>query len=129
MDTQEWSCIDFLLQSMKEVFGGEKLTYEEYLDAQIAIGWDIRGWFFLYHHEVLLSFAGQIERITKKNICFKRIYVSGMYMDGECFNGKENHVWMFVERFGDYQVGDCLEFFAEIYQCLKTGNGKWIDFD
>lgn len=28
---------------MNEVFGGEKLTYEEYLDVQMATGKDIRG--------------------------------------------------------------------------------------
>lgn len=76
VDTQEWGYIDFSPQGLNEVFGGEKLTYEEYLDAQMAIGRDIRGWFFLCHHEVPLGFAGQIERITSKNICFKRIYVS-----------------------------------------------------
>lgn len=59
-------------------------------------------WLFLCHHGVPLGFAGQIERITPKNICFKRIYVSGMYMDGE--------------------------FFAETYRYLKTSNGKQIDF-
>lgn len=110
VDTQEWGYIDFLPNGKKEVFGGEKLTYEEYLDAQMAIGRNIRGAFFLCHHEVPLGFAGQIERITQKNICFKRIYVSGMYMDGECFGGKEDHVWMSIAGFEDYQVGDCLEF-------------------
>lgn len=49
-------------------------------------------------------------------------------MDGECFDGKEDHVWMSVERLGDYQIGDCLEFFAEIYRYLKTSNGKQINF-
>ena len=128
VNTREWGYIDFSPQGMNEVFGGEKLTYEEYLDAQMAIGRDVRGWFFLCHHEVSLGFAGQIERIARKNICFKRIYVSGMYMDGECFDGKEDHVWMSIEKFEDYQVGDCLEFFAETYRYLKTSNGKQIDF-
>lgn len=128
VETYKWGYIDFSPQGMKEVSGGEKLTYEGYLDAQMAIGRDIRGWFFLCHHGVPLGFAGQIERITPKNVCFKRIYVSGMYMDGECFDGREDHVWMAIERFEDYQVGDCLEFFAETYRYLKTSNGKQIDF-
>lgn len=128
VDTQEWGYIDFSPKGMNEVVGGEKLTYEEYLDAQMAIGTNIRGWLFLCYHEVSLGFVGQIERITKKNICFKRIYVSGMYMDGECFEGKEDHVWMSIEKFEDYQVGDCLEFSAETYRYLKTSNGKQIDF-
>lgn len=128
VDTLEWGYIDFSPQGINEVFGGEKLSYEEYLDAQMATERAIKGWFFLCHREVPLGFAGQIERITQKNICFKRIYVSGMYMDGECFDGKEDHVWMSIEGFEDYQVGDCLEFFAETYRYLKTGNGKQIDF-
>lgn len=65
VSTQEWGYIDFSPQGMKEVCGGEKLTYEEYLDAQMAIGRDKRGWFFLCHHEVPLGFAGQIERICR----------------------------------------------------------------
>lgn len=123
VDRQEWGYIDFSPQGMNEVFGGEKLSYEEYLDVQMATGKGIRGWFALCHREVPLGFAGQIVRITKKNICFKRIYVSGMYMDGECFDGREDHVWMSIERFEDYQVGDCLEFYAETYRYLK--NEKW----
>lgn len=35
---------------------------------------------------------GEVEKINKDNICIKRIYVCGMYMDGECFDGKEDHV-------------------------------------
>lgn len=128
VDTQEWGYIDFSPKGKDEVVGGEKLTYEEYLDAQMAIGKNIRGWLFLCYHESPLGFMGQIERITKKAICFKRIYVSGMYMDGECFEGKEDHVWMSLENFEDYQVGDCLEFFAEAYRYLKTSNGKQIDY-
>lgn len=79
VDTQEWGCIDFSSQGLNEVFGGEKLTYEDYLDAQMAIGKDIRGWFFLCHYEVALGFAGQIERITQKNICFKKFFPKMTY--------------------------------------------------
>ena len=75
-----------------------------------------------------MEFAGQVEKINKDNICFKRIYVCGMFMDGECFDGKEDHVWMSKEGFGDCQVGDCFSFFAEVYRYLKTSNGKMIDF-
>ena len=35
---------------------------------------------------------GEVEKINMDNICFKRIYVCGMYRDGECFDGKEDHV-------------------------------------
>lgn len=47
-----------------------------------------------YYHP--LEFKGEIERITKAAVCFKRIYVSGMYDDGICFDGKEGHVWKSV---------------------------------
>ena len=26
-------------------------------------------------------------------------------MDGECFDGKEAHVWISIKKFEDYQVG------------------------
>lgn len=32
--------------------------------------------------------------IEKKNVCFKRIHVIGMYPDGDCSEGKDGHVWM-----------------------------------
>lgn len=51
-----------------------------------------------------------------------------MYSDGICFEGKEDHVWMDLKGFEDYQVGDSVSFWAEIYRYLKTGNGKMIDF-
>lgn len=44
--TREWGHIDFSPQGMKEVFGGKKLTYEAYLDVQMAMGRDIRGAFY-----------------------------------------------------------------------------------
>ena len=31
-------------------------------------------------------------------------------MDGDCYEGKEDHVWMDIEPFEEYQVGDCLSF-------------------
>ena len=46
------------------------------------------------YFERALEYAGQVEKINKDNICFKQIYVCGMFMDGECFDGKEDHVWM-----------------------------------
>ena len=84
--------------------------------------------FALCYYYIPLEFDGQIEKITNRAICFKRIFVSGMYDDGMCFDGKEDHVWMPKEGFEDYKVGDCLTFFAEVYRYVKTGNGKRIDF-
>ena len=51
-----------------------------------------------------------------------------MFFDGGMFDGKEDHVWMDKKGFEEYQVGDSIEFFAEIYRYVKTGNGKQIDF-
>lgn len=44
------------------------------------------------------------------------------------YKGKEDHVWMDMEPFEEYQVGDCLSFGGEIYRYLKTKNGKQISF-
>ena len=41
---------------------------------------------------------------------------------------QEDHVWMDIEPFEEYQVGDCLSFGGEIYRYLKTKNGKQISF-
>ena len=119
----EYGTIDFDPDSMGDVVGGDKLTYDEYLDILMRSGKNVRGWFEMCYFETALEFAGQVEKINKDNICFKRIYVCGMFMDGECFDGKEDHVWMSKEGFGD-----CFSFFAEVYRYLKTSNGKMIDF-
>ena len=87
-----------------------------------------RGSFALCYYYIPLEFDGQIEKITNRAICFKRIFVSGTYDDGMCFDGKEDHVWMPKEGFENYKVGDCLTFFAKVYRYVKTKNGKRIDF-
>lgn len=81
------------------------------------------------YYYIPLEFMGQIERITGKAVCFKRIYVSGMYPDGTCFDGKEEHVQIDKHGLEKYAVGDCLSFFAEPYCYIKTGSGKQIDFE
>lgn len=42
--------------------------------------------------------------------------------------GKEDHVWIELQNFEEYEVGDCLSFTAEVYRYVKCGNGKRIDF-
>ena len=54
--------------------------------------------------------------------------VDGMYADGICFEGKEDHVWMNITGFEEYNIGDCVSFFAEVYRYVKTSNGKQIDY-
>ena len=120
--------IDYDPDKMKDVVGGEKLTYDEYIEIQEKTAGKVRGSFQLCYYYVPLGFKGQIEKKNDKKVCFKRIHVDGMYFDGICFVGKEDHVWMDLKGFEDYQVGDSVSFSAEVYRYLKTGNGKMIDF-
>lgn len=126
---EEGGSIDFDPEGLKTVVNGERLTYNDYIDAQIqAIGYTHSGFQqCFYNHPI--EFKGQIERISKdRRVCFQRIYISGMYPDGECFESKEDHVWMDRVGFETLHVGDCVSFFAEPYRYLKTGNGKRIDY-
>ena len=124
-------CIDFNPDKQTDLVGGERLSYDEYLDLQMITCENkekVRWKFAQCYYNIPAEFKGQIERITKKSVCFKRIYVSGMYSDGTFFDGKENHVWIDKKGLEQYSVGDCLEFFAEPYRYIKTSNGKQIDF-
>lgn len=120
--------IDFDPEGYKSVVGADRFTYDEYLEVQIKSFHKTRDWFETCFHNIPLGFKGCIEKNTGKRICFQRIVVEGMYPDGDCFVGKEDHVWMGISGFEGFQVGDCLSFFAEIYRYVKTGNGKQIDF-
>lgn len=120
--------IDFDPEGYKDVIGAEKFTYDEYLEVQIKSFHKIRGWFEECCHNFSLGFKGCIEKKAGKHICFQRILVEGMYPDGDCFVGREGHVWMGISGFEGFQIGDCVSFSAEIYRYVKTGNGKQIDF-
>ena len=74
----EYGTIDFDPDSMGDVVGGDKLTYDEYLDILMRSGKNVRGWFEMCYFETALEFAGQVEKINKDNICFKR------YMSAVC---------------------------------------------
>lgn len=124
----ETGIIDYDPDKMKDIVGGERLSYDEYLEIQKNSAAEVRGAFQLCYYTTPLGFKGQIEKRTKDKICFKRIYVEGMHPDGLCFSGKEDHVWMDLTGFENYQEGDSVSFSAEIYRYLKTGNGKRIDF-
>ena len=118
----EWGIIDFNPAGLKEVVGGEKLTYDEYLDIMKTSGNKCRHYFELCVYDCSFDdFKGQVEKKAKGNICFKRVFVSGMYMDGTFLDGKEDHVWMSEEGFENCQEGDCFSFTAEIYRYLKIG--------
>lgn len=126
---EEGGAILFDPDSQKDVAGAEKFSYNEYLDVQFAsLGKKHRSYFADCFFNIPLSFKGQIEKVNAKHICFKRIFISGMYSDGEMFDGKEDHVWMDKSSFEEYSVGDSVLFGAEVYRYVKTGNGKLIDY-
>ena len=125
----EWGIINFSPEGMKDVVGGEKLTYDEYLDIMKASGRKCRHYFELCYYDcAFLGFKGQVEKKAKGKICFKRIFVGGICTDGSSLDGKEDHVWMPEDGFENCHEGDCFSFTAEIYRYLKTSNGKFIDF-
>ena len=124
----EGGMVCFDPDSLKEVVGAEHMTYDEYLDTQIRSLGKYRAYFAMCYFNFPEVFKGQIEKTGKKTVCFKRVYVEGTYGDGTIFDGKEDHVWMSRSGFESFQVGDCVEFSAEVYRYLKTGNGKLIDF-
>ncbi len=125
---EENGLIDYNPDRLKDIVGGEKLSYDEYLAIQERSAGHIRGSFQACYYNYTLSFKGQIEKRTKDKICFKRIFVEGMYPDGSCFDGKEDHVWMDTNGFGGLKEGDAVSFYAEVYRYIKTGNGKFLDF-
>lgn len=127
--SSENGIIFFKPDSQEDVVGAEKMSYDEYLDVQLAsLGHNYRSGFASGLFNYLLEFKGQIEKIKTKHICFKRIFISGMYPDGVMFDGKEDHVWMEKTGFEEFAVGDSVSFSAEVYRYVKTGNGKLIDY-
>lgn len=129
----EWGLIDFDPAEKETLVGGDGLSYEDYLDLQKKSGHTRRISFEkTYYDAVYASFKGRIERINakKKRICFERIFISAEYINGggDGFFGKEDHVWMELDSFEGYRVGDCLAFDADVYRYVKTGQGKMIDF-
>lgn len=128
MVMSEFGNIDFSLNGKVDIVGGEKLSYDDYLDIQIQSYKKQRSWFAMCYYNIPSEFRGCIEKKTKNNVCFQRIYVGGMYHDGDCFEGKEDHVWMDIHEFEDFKVGDCVSFYAEVYRYIKKGNGKVLDY-
>ena len=124
----EFGSIDFSPNSIKEIVSSVDLTYDVYLEAQFNSKGNYRHDFANCYYNIPMGFKGQIERTTKDKVCFKRIFVSGMFPDGEMFDGKEDHVWMNKQGFEEFSVNDSISFFAEIYRYIKTGNGKTLDF-
>ena len=124
----EGGVVMFDPDSQKEVVGAERMSYDEYLDVQIASLGKLRREFVKLYFNIPMGFKGEIEKMNKDKICFKRIFTTGMFFDGGMFDGTEDHVWMDQKDFEEFRVGDSVEFFAEVYRYVKTGNGKQIDF-
>ena len=123
--------IDFDPEEFHKTVGAEKLTYDEYLDIQMKSSHEVRAYFKICYYNIPLGFKGRIERRTKNDICFKRIFVKGMFPDGVCFDGKEEHVWMSNAQFEEYEIGDCvskqatvskLTLHSEILRILKESS-------
>ena len=122
--------LNFSRQFCKEIVGGENLTYDECLLIQWKSRKNKKHYAFeeMYYNGDWGSFKGKIDKISGGYICFNRIYIDGMRMDGIGFVNKEDHVWMEVKDFQGFKVGDCVEFYANINCYMKTSNGKSIDF-
>ena len=127
--TCDYGLIDFNPEQVKEIVGGEDLSYDEYLEIMRLSAPQCRKDFErCFYDSIENSFKGQIEKISGDKICFKRIFVSGCRPDGICFEGREDHVWMSVKGFEEFKVGDCVSFEADVYRYLKKSKGKLIDF-
>lgn len=119
----------FSKNGKEEIINGKNITYDEYLDIQIQSIGKQRGWFQLCDdYGGCGNFKGQIEKKTKDKICFKKIYVTGSYYDGDCFVGREEHIWMDIKGFEKFNINDCVSFYAETYKYIKTCNGKVLDY-
>ena len=114
--------------SKNDVVHAEAMSYDEYLDVQIQSLGQYRSSFAICYLNIPLQFKGRIEKTTERHICFSRIFVSGMYPDGDMFEGKEDHVWMDKSGFESLHPGDCVSFGSDVYRYVKTGKGKRIDF-
>ena len=127
----EFGAINMSKDAMKDVFNGENLSYDEYLQVMFHSRNNRREYFESYYYDnAVCTFKGQIRGFDKKKekVLFHYIYICGFRMDGTGYEGKEDHVWMDSKPFEEYQVGDYLSFSGEIYRYLKTGSGKQISF-
>lgn len=126
--SSEWGDIDFNFKNAKFVKNGNFKNKDEYLNAQRNK--NSREWFSAcYNYEYPASFIGRIEKFSKNKdkILFKRIRVCGDYMDGTCFDGKEDHVWMDAKGFKKFKPDDCVSFEANVYRYLRVKDNT-IDY-
>ena len=124
----EVGIIFFDRELAKDIVGGEKLSYEDFIDIQIQTKLDFRSSFFMCWVYTPMGFKGEVETFAKGKICFKRIYDEYMLPDTSIHMGKEDHVWMSSEGFEKLNKGDCISFFAEVYRYIKKSDGKKLDY-
>jgi hypothetical protein len=125
--------IDFSLENFQKLeTNGCHITYDEYLEIMRESGNHVRSYFEMCFYACggYAECKGEIQNFArhKHKVVFKRIFVTGTYPDGMCFDGKEDHVWMDDAGFENFNVGDAVSFSAEVYRYLKTGKGKQIDY-
>ena len=125
--------LDFSRQGFKKVeTHNMPFTYNDYLDLQILSlrRGDTRLSLEAVYYNVPLEFVGEVASINKnkKKVLLKDIECDGMYYDGIIFSGKEEHVWVDIDGFEMFEVGDRVKFYAEIYHYLKTGDGKKLNY-
>ena len=80
----EWEVIDCSPNAMEDIVGGEKITYDEYLEIMRVLGHECRKYFeHCYYSAWDCSFKGKIEKKSKLKICFNKIDISGFYGNGK----------------------------------------------
>lgn len=126
--TSDFGVIFFEKETMKGIVGGEKLTYEDYIDIQIQTKNNFRGSFFMCYIYGPIEFKGEVDTFRNGKICFKRIYDEYMLPDFSIHSGKEDHVWMDIKGFEKLKKGDCIAFNAEVYRYIKKKDGKKLDY-
>jgi len=124
----KFGLIDFHPNAMKEVVGAEKFSYDEFIEVQLNSAHKQRTGFINASFNIPMGYKGCIEKKTAEKVCFKRIWIEAMYPDGVCFDDKEEHVWMDKKGFEDFNEGDSLSFYADVYRYVKKSNGKSIDY-
>lgn len=88
--------------AMKDVHNDKNLTNEEYLQNLFdSRNNGRRNFEYCYYSNTWCGFRGKISRPNKKKgkAIFDCIYISGGLMDGDCYEGKEDYVWMYIKLF------------------------------
>lgn len=131
--TLDVGTIDFSPKEMKAVVHGQFKSYDEYLEIQRKSCATNRRYFeeCYYNFGGENSFKGEVIKINSANktVLFKRIFISGIYDDGNGFTGKEDHVWVTVSNTSLFLPGKSYSFEADVYRYMRHGKGgKSIDF-